>query len=276
MAALRCPLCGRPLRAAGSSLRCPDRHSFDRARQGYVNLLPGGADAATADTAPMVAARESFLAAGHYAPLTAAVAHAAARAAPPGALVLDAGAGTGHYLAAVLDALPGAGGLALDLSKYALRRAARAHPAITAAVWDLWRPLPVADGAAGLVLNVFAPRNPAEFRRVLAPGGALLVVTPTADHLAELVEAVGTLTVDADKDARLERALAGHFAPAGRTGHRHRAVLGADDVERLVRMGPTAHHLGADELRERISRLESHGPGFAVTVSCTLSLYRPA
>ncbi len=71
----------------------------------------------------------------------------------------DVGAGPGYYLAAVLGQLPGRAGLALDVSKFALRRAARAHPRIGAVAADAWRRLPVADGAAAVVVNVFAPRS---------------------------------------------------------------------------------------------------------------------
>lgn len=136
---LRCPVCGEPLAEATagttSALRCPRRHSFDIARQGYVNLLAGRAPH-VGDSAEMVAARADFLAAGHYDLISAALSDAATEAAsrPPtsgfGAypLVVDAGAGTGRYLGAVLAALPDAVGLALDVSKPALRRAARAHP----------------------------------------------------------------------------------------------------------------------------------------------------
>ncbi|MGC1213178.1 MAG: 23S rRNA methyltransferase, partial [Micromonospora sp.] len=149
---MRCPVCGEPLAvtAAGTAraLRCPRRHSFDIARQGYVNLLAGRAPH-TGDTAEMVAARADFLAAGHYDTIAGALAAAATRivygdplAAPSTGpvdssaaggpaeaypLVVDAGAGTGRYLAAVLAALPEAVGLDLDVSKPALRRAARAH-----------------------------------------------------------------------------------------------------------------------------------------------------
>src|SRR5688500_14548478 len=124
LAYLRCPVCGEPLGAAPGVLRCPRGHSFDVARQGYVNLSTGRSPHA-GDSAEMVTARAEFLDAGHYDFISVALA-AAARAGYHGGLVLDAGAGTGRHLAAVLDALPAAPGLALDVSKPALRRAARA------------------------------------------------------------------------------------------------------------------------------------------------------
>ncbi|GAB3431960.1 class I SAM-dependent methyltransferase [Flindersiella endophytica] len=265
---LLCPVCDRGLALAEGSLRCDTGHSFDVARQGYVNLLPGGGSTGTADTADMVRCRSEFLGAGHYAPLTSALASHARDG-----LVLDAGAGTGHYLAAVLDRAGGATGLALDLSKYAARRAAKAHPRAMAAVADSWARLPVADQAVSLVLNVFAPRNGPEFARVLRPDGVLLVVTPTGRHLAELVSQLDLLSVDAAKQDRLDAALGRWFEPLGKQEVEFGLTLSEADVRNLVLMGPSAHHLSPDDLTERLAEL---GFPYSATVSCTLSSYRPA
>ena len=254
-ALLVCPHCGGPLALHGGTVRCGDGHAFDVARQGYVNLLPGDAHTGTADTATMVAARDAFLDAGHFAPLSAAVAAAATAAAPPAGCVLDLGAGTGHHLAAVLDALPGRVGLALDLSKHAARRAAQAHPRIGAAVTDAWSRLPVRDGVAALVLSVFAPRDGGEMARALAPGGAAIVVTPTPDHLRDLVDVLGLLTVDEHKPQRLARALEGHLVLEAADAHRHRLALDHDAVAALVAMGPSGHHVDPDRVRDHIAAL---------------------
>lgn len=268
LAALRCSLCGDRLRSSARSVRCARGHTFDIAKQGYLNLLHAKVPAGTADTAPMVAARVSFLGAGHYAPLAAATARAAAEAAPAEGLVVDAGAGIGYYLTATLDALPQARGLALDVSAHALRRAAKAHPRIAAAVWNLWEPLPLRDGCAGVVLNVFAPRNGAEYRRILRPDGALVVVTPNRDHLSELRRVTTMLEVDPDKDGRVARALAEHFSLAAQQDCTFGLSLTAADASALIGMGPHAHHAPTE------ATLEIEEP-FAVTASCTVSVYRP-
>ncbi|MEV5765043.1 putative RNA methyltransferase [Micromonospora sp. NPDC052213] len=281
---LRCPVCAEPLAeaAAGTAtaLRCPRRHSFDVARQGYVNLLAGRAPHA-GDTAEMVAARADFLAAGHYDLISTALATAATeaadrvRAARPEAypLVVDAGAGTGRHLAAVLAALPDAVGLALDVSKPALRRAARAHPRAAAALADTWQRLPLADAGTAVLLNVFAPRNGAEFHRVLDPAGSLLVVTPAEEHLAELVGALGLLRVDPAKADRVAESLGGRFAQVASTGHRRELALTGPEVATLVGMGPSAWHTDPTGLAARVAALPEP---VRVTVAVDLTVWRPA
>ncbi|WP_406289628.1 putative RNA methyltransferase [Embleya sp. NBC_00896] len=267
---LACPHCGADLAGEPGTLRCAAGHSFDIAKQGYVNLLTGAGSVGTADTAAMVAARVDFLGAGHYDPLGAALAAASAGDAP-GALV-DVGAGTGHHLAHVLDALPARHGLALDISKYALRRAARAHPRMGAAVCDAWRPLPVRSGAAATVLNVFAPRNPAELRRITADEGALVVAAPAPRHLGELVPALGLLQVDPDKQERIDAKLAPWFTVRDRDPLTFTMTLDHDAIATVVAMGPSAWHTDPAELRSRIARLPNP---LAVTASIIVSVYDP-
>ncbi|MEU5722988.1 putative RNA methyltransferase [Micromonospora sp. NPDC047738] len=297
---LRCPVCAEPLAetTAGTTraLRCPRRHSFDLARQGYVNLLAGRTPH-SGDSADMVAARADFLAAGHYDTVAAALAAAAAEvvdrvrgttdaattrgdrradgtsaAEAPSPLVVDAGAGTGWYLAAVLAALPDAVGLALDVAKPALRRAARAHPRAAAALADTWQRLPLADASAAVLLNVFAPRNGPEFHRVLDSAGALLVVTPAEDHLAELVAALDLLRVDPVKADRVAGSLGSHFVEESATLHRARLALTRPEVATLVGMGPSAWHTDPSRLAERIAALPEPVP---VTLAVRLGGYRP-
>ncbi|AKH82819.1 methyltransferase type 11 [Streptomyces sp. CNQ-509] len=264
---LRCPTCRRTrrLHPGGGSLRCPAGHTFDLARHGYVSLLTG-ARATSGDDADMVRARSRFLAAGAYEPLRAAAARlAAAAVSRPGATVVDAGCGTGHYLAGVLDRLPGARGIGLDTSVRALRAAARAHDRAAAVAADLFRPLPLADGAADVVLNVFAPRNPAGFHRVLRPGGRLVVLRPTGRHLAELrARRPAMVTVDPAKEERLHRALDPFFEAAATERIDYPARLTAAEALDLVAMTPSARHP---------ARTEESPPG-RVTVSVLATAYR--
>jgi 23S rRNA (guanine745-N1)-methyltransferase len=203
---------------------------------------------------------------------TGASTSAAASSAGPGCVV-DCGAGTGYYLAAVLDRLPSWIGLALDISKNALRLAARAHPRAVAVGCDAWRPLPVADEAADLVLNIFAPRDPAELRRLLRPAGALVLATPEQDHLRELVGPLGLVTVDDRKEARLADKLGPYFELAAARDYRAALALGHRAVRDLVAMGPSSWHADPADLAVRISQLPDP---VTVTLAVRIATYRPA
>jgi 23S rRNA (guanine745-N1)-methyltransferase len=254
VALLACPVCGAGLSVTADGLRCAEGHGFDRARQGHVTLLPPGHRPPSGDTAAQVADRVAFLDAGTYAGLTAALTTAVLADGPPETL-LDLGGGTGHHLAAVLDRLPDAAGVVLDSSVYAARRAAKAHARALAVVADTWARLPVRDGVVDRVLVVFAPRNGPETARVLRPDGRLVVVTPAADHLGELVGPLGLLRVDPDKGARTASSLEPHLRQVAAAAHREELALDHAAVRTLVGMGPHARHLVEEELAERVAAL---------------------
>jgi 23S rRNA (guanine745-N1)-methyltransferase len=273
---LACPVCRCDLTAPeAAALRCPNDHAFDVARQGYVNLLTT-APATSGDTAAMVAARARFLAAGHYAPIADVVGDLAVPALSCGerAAVVDVGAGPGWYLARLLDratdADTGPVGLALDVSVYAARRAARAHRRVGCAVCDTWRSLPVRDGCADVVLDVFAPRNAPELHRVLRPGGVLVVVTPGPAHLEELRAALGLLRVVEGKEERLARSLGGLFDLVGQERRRLQLCLSREDIGALVAMGPSAWH-GASPTDRALDALAEP---VAVTAQIRVAAYR--
>ncbi|MFC8038252.1 methyltransferase domain-containing protein [Paenarthrobacter sp. NPDC057355] len=272
VSALRCPVCqglfelreGRP-----ATLACGTGHRFDAAKQGYFNFLTGKGTVFEADTAEMVAARARFLAAGHYAELATALAEMAAGAIQgPEALVLDAGTGTGHYLHAVLDTT-GATAVGLDISKFALRRAARLNPEAANVVWDIWRPLPMADNSADVVMVVFAPRSPAEFARVLRPGGSLLVVTPRPGHLQEIAVRTGMLGIEEGKEERLAESMSGYFDPPSSRSLDVPLVLSGSEVADLAYMGPAGHHLS----QEQLSQLAASNGAVDATAKFRISVF---
>jgi 23S rRNA (guanine745-N1)-methyltransferase len=223
----------------------------------------------------MVEARAAFLTSGHFAPVAQALAlQSAMRTAklPEDAPVVDIGAGTGYYLGAVLDALPGRAGIALDISKFAARRAARAHPRMAAAVCDAWGPVPVRNGVASAVLSVFSPRNARETHRILAPDGAYVLVIPTREHLAELVPVLGLLHVDERKEERVEEQLAHDFHLEVREELTFPLRLGHADLERLAGMGPSARHTEPSQIAQQVSELPEWTQA---TASVALCVYRP-
>lgn len=194
MTELVCPVCGGTMKWDERTCRCPAGHSFDRARSGYVNLLPpapGGKR--RGDDKLMVRARTAFLDKGYYDPLAELLADCACRWAPRGARVVDAGCGEGMYTARVLEYLARFGEepevVGLDISKEALIRAGKRSGALTlCAASTAHMPLP--GGWADLVLNIFSPFMDREFARVLKPEGKLIRAVPLERHLWGLKELV--------------------------------------------------------------------------------------
>lgn len=263
---LVCPHCGADLDTADSLVLCDRGHTFDVARQGYVSLLPGSAGKITGDSAEMLAARARFLDGRHFGPIADAVVAAADKCAS----LLEVGAGTGHYLAAVLEHTGGRG-IGIDVSKAAARRIARVHPRVGAVVADVWHGLPVRSGAVDTVTCVFSPRNASELHRVLAPRGTLVVVTPTERHQRELIGPLGLIGVDEDKARRLGDSLSGRFESTSKRVVEYSMLLAHADVESLVEMGPSARHTTEAARATAIADLPDR---VEVTASVTVGIYR--
>lgn len=187
MPQLLCPHCHAPLSAEGRTWSCSNGHSYDQARQGYLNLLlvqhknsrqPG-------DTPAMLACRQAFLDGGHYQLVSDEINRLFAEQAP--AALLDMGCGEGYYTDRLARALPGLDCAGLDISKDAVIKACRRNRDIQWLVGSSAR-LPLADASLDAALCVFSPWSWEECLRVLRPGGHLLLVGPHADHLLALRE----------------------------------------------------------------------------------------
>ncbi len=197
---LLCPVCSRPLREdedrRGAS--CAAGHHFDRAREGYLNLLRSSkAGDRTGDPKAAARSRRDFLDCGYYQPLRDALvdlvrvrvesasAGASAACAPRPVTILDICCGEGYYTSA-LGSIPGADVYGFDLSKEMVRLAAKRGGA-TYFVANM-KAIPVADASVDVATHLFAPFNEREFARVLRPGGTLFTVVPGARHLLGLKE----------------------------------------------------------------------------------------
>lgn len=259
---LLCPVCSAPLVQTSRVLTCPAGHSFDVAREGYVNLLaPEQARRAIlGDEKAMLLARRRFLEEDHYDPLSDAINETVIRhlgtAGLGAAHIVDAGCGEGAYLGALQAALEPREGeyhfTGIDIAKDAARLAARRCPGIRFVVADINGRLPLPDGSADVLLNVFAPRNPAEFRRLLRPGGLLLVVIPAPGHLASLRERFDLLGVEEDKRAHVAGQFAEGFSLYDTAELNFPLALDPDALLDLVQMTPNYWHL-APETREALA-----------------------
>ena len=273
---LSCPVCTEPLTAVSVSvLGCVNGHRYDINKRGYATLLRPRSHV-LGDTAPMLDARARVLERGTYAPIVEALEATLGRATSTNRIV-DAGAGTGYYLRSVLATRPDTRGLAMDLSPAAVARAVRNADNVDGLVADTWRPLPIRNGIADVILNVFAPRNLAEFHRTLASRGLLVVVVPRADHLHELREEGRMLDVPADKAATLIESTRSLFTLESSTEVVFDLAYDIALMESLVAMGPSAHHpqeVAAGAMLNDTSPLEQ-ATHSTVTAAVDVLAFRP-
>ena len=263
---LICPLCGEKLNRDGRVCQCENRHSFDVARQGYVNLLtvqqkhslnPG-------DTKEQVLSRRGFLDGGFYNPIVDTLIAQAKELGAAGP-ILDAGCGEGYYSSRLSDAL-GMELLGLDISKEAVRCAAGKYKN---ALWvcGTAAKLPVESGSIGLLCSLFAVTLPEEFHRCLRKNGLFFQVLAAQDHLLGLKRIIYPELKLRDKDSVPE--LSG-FALVRSVPIRFDFTVEGEQVLNLLSMTPHVYRIskaGADALRatERLSD----------TASCVLNIYRP-
>ena len=186
-----CPLCGEKLAIDEQVYRCTSGHCFDKAKEGYVNLLPANRQHASApgDDKDMVKARTAFLDSGRYTPLKEALCALAAKYAGERTALLDAGCGEGYYTEGLSRVIAEKGGRTggADLSKAAVKKAAKRCREAEIAVASVYH-LPLADGSVDMVTDCFSPLAKEEYRRVLKGGGRFLYVVPGARHLWEMKE----------------------------------------------------------------------------------------
>ncbi len=196
---LACPLDGAPFGAYGKTLRCPNHHSFDEARQGYVHLLPvqHKKSREPGDSLAMVEARSRFLDGGVYRPIAEQVNALALNQLPAveQLCIVDAGCGEGYYLVNLLAALAQQGGgvsaslIGFDIAKPAVVAAARRNKQITWLVASNRNP-PLLPATVDMILCMFGFPDFAAFRKILKPGGVVIVVDAGSEHLLELRQVI--------------------------------------------------------------------------------------
>ncbi len=184
---LVCPICGQDLVQSGGSLVCPEKHTYDIARQGYVNLLPVQQkhSLSPGDTCEMLCARKRFLNEGHYSPICADVVKALGEIPGEVSALADVGCGEGYYTAEFLRRFPAAHIIGADISKAAVKMAASRTKDISW-ITATASHLPIADNSLDGITAMFSLVCEEEFARVLRSGGRVIEVTAGTDHLIEL------------------------------------------------------------------------------------------
>jgi 23S rRNA (guanine745-N1)-methyltransferase len=191
-----CPACRLPLTLLGPSWCCENGHRYDKAKEGYVNLLlaqhkrskePG-------DNKQMVNARRAFLQEGHYQPLADKLAvMITEHHGLDGLHLFDAGCGEGYYLHRIVNSLQAKNidvrASGIDISKIAVQKAAKCHAQSSFAVASSYK-LPLDDNSQDAIIQIFAPSSEMEIKRVLNPQGIWLQVNPAAQHLQQLKHAL--------------------------------------------------------------------------------------
>lgn len=262
---LVCPICGKELNQIEKHFICPDRHSFDIARQGYVNLLTVQQkhSLAPGDTREQVLSRRAFLEGGFYTPIAQALIETASRYGIRGA-ILDIGCGEGWYSSQLAEALnlPLTG---LDISREAVRCAAgkyKGHQWLCATAAHI----PVPDASAGLVTSLFALTLPNEFHRVLMPDGLYFQVLAAQDHLLGLKSIIYDQLYHKQKDTAPE--IPG-FERLESIPIRFSLAVEGEQVQNLFSMTPHVFRIGKEGAR-RLSET-TH---LSDTASCMLNVFR--
>ena len=250
---LTCPVCSQALHHEPGTLKCPAGHSFDIAREGYVNLLTDadrerGIDG---DSRAMLHARRRFLEAGYFAPLLDALRHEIAGAR----CVLEAGCGEGYYIGGL--AHDNARFIGIDISRDAVRMAAPRHRLATFAVANVRRRIYVEPSSVEVLLSIFAPRNPAEFARVVIDGGSVIIIVPAPAHMADVRAAHDMLDIELAKEERIQQQFADAFTIVQRRVLEFPVELSADALRDFIMMGPTARHHAADGVTAGAATLAS-------------------
>ncbi len=262
---LICPICGAPLLRKEKAYCCEKQHSFDIAKQGYVNLLtvqqkhslhPG-------DTREQVLSRREFLESGVYTPILSALTAAAKKHGASGP-ILDVGCGEGYYGSRLSDALQ-TELLGVDISKEAVRCAAAKYKSATW-VCATASHLPVASHSAGMITSLFSLTMPEEFHRCLRQDGLLLQVLAAEDHLLGLKSIIYPTLIHKPKTPSPQ--LPG-FELIETIPIRFSFQITGKQVQNILYMTPHLYRIGKEGL-QRLQQTEL----LSDTASCVLTVYR--
>ena len=241
--AFACPICQENLALVEISLKCKNRHSFDLAKFGYVNLAPQIKQSANYDKENFQN-RQQILEAGFYQAILEGVSDLLA-ANPSAKTVLDIGCGEGFYSRKLQESHSDKTFYAFDISKDSVQIAAKSEPnwAVNWFVGDLAR-LPIKDGSMDILLDIFSPANYGEFRRVLSKDGILIKVIPTKNHLKEIRQKVQDQLTNKDySNQDIKNHFQEHFTILSSKTASLTKPITAEQLQALLSMTPLLFHV---------------------------------
>lgn len=263
--AYRCPICQNPLERNNNSLVCIEKHCFDYAKEGYVNLIPvqQKRSKAPGDNAEMIQARRRFLGAGHYSNFLENIAKALqAQVNPNGKSLLDIGCGDGWYSTKLSQRFEIRELHAIDISKAAMKYTAKNKKDIYASVASAYA-LPYFDESFDIALNVFSPLDTKESYRVLKPKALLIIVGPGPNHLQELAE----LVYDEFKSHEQDTSTLDGFEELSNEVHALKLSLKGDELSDLLAMTPY-YWSCSKEKQQEISALKNLSVKAEFSIRC--------
>lgn len=241
--AFACPICQENLTLVESSLKCNNRHSFDLAKFGYVNLAPQIKQSANYDKENFQN-RQQILEAGFYQAILEVVSDLLSNS-KNAKTILDIGCGEGFYSRKLQERHPDKTFYAFDISKDSVQIAAKSEPnwAVNWFVGDLAR-LPIKDASMDILLDIFSPANYGEFRRVLSKDGILIKVIPTKNHLKEIRQKVqDQLTKKDYSNQDIKNHFQEHFTILSSQTASLTKTITADQLQALLSMTPLLFHV---------------------------------
>lgn len=243
-----CPICQENLTLVESSLKCENRHSFDLAKFGYVNLAPQIKQSANYDKENFQN-RQQILEAGFYQAILEGISDLLATK-PSAKTVLDIGCGEGFYSRKLQEMHPDKTFYAFDISKDSVQIAAKSETnwAVNWFVGDLAR-LPIKDASMDILLDIFSPANYGEFRRVLSQNGILIKVIPTENHLKEIRQIVqDQLTKKDYSNQDIKEHFQEHFSVQSSQIASLTKPITAEQRQALLSMTPLLFHVNQSKI----------------------------
>ena len=246
--AFACPICQENLTLLETSFKCCNRHSFDLAKFGYVNLAPQIKQSANYDKENFKN-RQQILEAGFYQAILEAVSDLLA-SSKTATTILDIGCGEGFYSRKLQESHPDKTFYAFDISKDSVQIAATSEPnwAVNWFVGDLAR-LPIKDASMDILLDIFSPANYGEFRRVLSKDGILIKVIPTENHLKEIRQRVQDQLTNKDySNQDIKEHFQEHFTILSSQTASLTKTITADQLQALLSMTPLLFHVDQSKI----------------------------